>query len=397
MYLTRNQKLTTEQANDVFSVIEGNKPLFHSVSISWQTQTEVEANIIPGPEALATVIDGVRTFPGILQQKRLWHPDFGECSVASIDGNQLILMTSVGQVPCVLDVTVPKLAVLTASAPEHAPKQLGTKTRVLVTSDAPVTNRPIVNVSLPEVFVNWRTVDQYQFLTGSRHLIPEHANDIIATMTGKLHSSNTEYVIEWTDELPEADKRAEYKRQLQAKVENAVVEPVAPAPDVIVVPSVKRWTEEVVTKREVAIKRVEVDLPSDFNSWTSSGQYVFLTRTKQLTFNEANDVMDVLKGKTVSNNVQYEITWNGSPVSQVPVDQRPVNQIFVGTSSKEEVLKKLSVDLPLIAKNWASSGLFGFLTRSRQLTFDQANDVVAILQGKKPQNDKIEYEIVWSE
>ena len=398
MYLTRNQKLSTDQANDVFSVLDGGKPMVHSVTIAWQSQEEVEANIIPGPEALSTMINDVRTFGGF-QEKRLWHPDFGECSVASVEGNQLILMTSVGQVPCVLDATVPKLAVLTASviAPEHAPKKLGTTSRVLVTSDASVGERPIVKVSLPEAFVTWRTVDQYQFLTVSRHLIPEHANDIIATMTGKLHNSSTEYVIEWTDELPEANKRAEFKQQLQTKVEVASVEPVAITPEVIVVPGVKRWTEDVITKREAVKRKVDVDLPLDFNSWTSSGQYVFLTRTKQLTFTEANDILDILGGKSLYGNVEYNITWNGSPIAGTPNSQRVITEWVEETVMVESALKKIEVTLPAIFNNWASSGKFGYLTRTRQLTFDQANDVLAILDGKTPQNNKVKYEIVWSE
>lgn len=310
MYLTRSQSLTTEQANDVFSVLDGNKPLFHSVTVAWQSQEETQANIIPGPtDALSTIIDGVKTLPSTLQDKRLWHPDFGECSVASIDGNQLILLTSVGQVPCVMDVTVPKLAILTASAPEHAPKQLGT--RVLVTSDTPVDERSLVKVTIPEAFVTWRTVDQYQYLTANRQLTPGQANDIIATMTGKLHTSSTEYEITWTNELPETNKRTEFKQQLLNRIEQASIEPVAPVISAPVDPGIHRIIEEVVVvKKETLLKKVAVDLPTDFKKWTASGQYVFLTRTRQLTSNEANDVMDVLQDKPFNSKIEYEIIWS---------------------------------------------------------------------------------------
>jgi hypothetical protein len=197
MFLTRTQHLTTEQANDVFAVIGGKQPIFYGVSVSWQDEETTKANIIPGPEVFSTKIDDVRVFPH-LEDKKLWHPDFGECSVASVDekGNQLILQTSVGQVPFVLDVTLPKLAVLTASV-EHAPKRLGT--RVLATSNTPVEDRPKVAVTIPETFVTWKTSDQYIFLTKTALLTPECANDIIDSVAGKLNNSDTEYEIIWSD------------------------------------------------------------------------------------------------------------------------------------------------------------------------------------------------------
>jgi uncharacterized protein YuzE len=397
MFLTRSQSLTTEQTNDVFAVLDGNKPMFHNVVVAWQSKEETEANIIPGPKALSTVVDGVKVYPNILENKNLWHPDFGECSVVSVDekGNLLILQTSVGQVPCVMDATLPSLAVITASAPEHAPKRLGT--RVLVTSDTTVTERPKVVVDLPEAFVNWRVLDQYQFLTVSRHLAPEQANAIIDTMTGKLHSSPTEYEIHWTDELPESNKRAEFKDQLLKRIEAASVEQELPAPPAPVDSGTKRLVKEKTITKKKSVSKVSVDLPLDFKKWTSSGQYVFLTRSRHLTFNEANDVMDILQGKPLISSTQYEVNWHDiEPVAYAADSSVRRTTEEVDIIEKESVLKKVAVTLPADFKNWSDSKQYSFLTRARQLTINEANNVLNTFKAK-PFNSEIDYEIIWSE
>lgn len=407
LFLTRSQSLTTEQANDVFAVLNGDKPMFHSVKVSWQTKEETEANITPGSKALSTVIDGIKVLPNILDNKNLWHPDFGACSVHSVDekGNLLILQTSVGHVPFVMDATLPSLAVIIASAPEHSPKRLGSitssvpqslGTRVLVTSDTPVTERPKVSINLPESFVTWRVLDQYQFLTVSRHLAPEQANAIIDLMTGKLHSSPTEYEIQWTDELPETNKRAEFKDQLLKRIEAASVVQELPAPPTPVDSGTKRFvTEKTVTKKESVLK-VSVDLPFDFKNWTSSGQYVFLTRSRHLTFSEANDVMDTLGGKSLTSTNQYEIHWHDTEPVTYTTDssvQRITEEVDI--IEKESVLKKVMVTLPTDFKKWSNSKQYSFLTRASQLTINEANDVLNSIQNK-PFNSDIDYEIIWS-
>lgn len=389
MFLTRNQKLTTEQANDVFSVVDGNKPLFHSVTLNWQSQEEIQTSTIPGPTKTLSITEA-KVYPSIFDNKNLWHPDFGECSVSSIEGNQLILMTSVGQVPCVLDATVPKLAVLdTATAKvEHVPKRLGTK----APAPAVIKNetQPKIPLILPNQFNSWKKLEQYQYLTGNRHLTPEDANAFLVGSADK-------FKLEWTEELPEANKRSEFKQQLSARVEKARIEPAPPIIRIPVDPGIRRVIEEVSMVKKSIRKEVPINLPIDFKNWTSSGQYVFLTRTKQLTFNEANDIMDILKGKSINPGTEYSITWDGSPIVQTPIGQREIKETTKEIVEKKNVVKKVSVSLPSIFKNWASSGQFGFLTRSRQLTFDEANDVLAVLKGNQPQNNKIEYEIVWSE
>lgn len=390
MFLTSSQKLTTEQANDVFSVIDGNKPLFHAVTVNWQSEEETQASTIPISNDSSTRIDKVKvSVPSIFDNKNLWHPDFGECSVSLIDGNQLILMTSVGQVPCVLDATVPKLAVLDEATAkvEHAPKRLGTKAPEPIVGHK---TQSIVPLILPNQFNAWKRLEQYQYLTGNRHLTPEDSNAFLAGSTSKFD-------LQWTDELPEADKRVEHKEQLLKRIEAASVEPIPPNITPPVDPGIRRIVEEVPIVKKTVHKEVPVDLPFNFKNWTASGQYVFLTRTKQLTFNEANDVLDILNHKPINTGTEYSITWNGSPIVQTPTSQREIQETIEEVTEKEMVLKKLSINLPPIFKNWASSGQFGFLTRTRQLTADEANDVLAVFNGNLPKNNKIKYEIVWSE
>lgn len=399
LFLTNNQHLTTEQANDVFAILDGNKPLFHMVTVDWQTKEETESSVTPGPITFATVAES-KTVPGILLEKILWHPDFGECSVASVDmkNNQLVLLTSIGQVPCVLDVTVPTLAPIKAnSGIEHAHKELRVS-RVLATSDTPVENRPQIDVDIPEVFVNWREIDQLQFLTVSKHLTMDQAKDIVAAIAGKLHSSKTEYVIHWTDEVAEPVKRAEFKTQLSQRVEAASVEPELPAPPAPVDPGIRRFTEDkVITKTTPVVKKVSVDLSTDFRSWSISGQRLFLTNTKHLTPNEADDVLSVLQGKSFNGQTEYEINWT-DPISRgsVEADVRRVVENEDVVVRKESILKKVEVKLPADFTKWDSGGQYVFLTRTRQLTSNEANDVVDFLHGK-PINSKIQYEIVWSE
>lgn len=312
MFLTRSQHLTTEQANDVFSVLEDKKPLFHTVTVSWQSVEETQTNIIPGREDLSVKPELV-VAASILDQEAVWHPDLGECTISSVDkvNNQLILMTSIGQIPCVLDVTVPTLAPIALnSGIKRAPKALRTS-RVLAAMEGPVKDRPKVSVSIPEAIVTWKAAEQFQFLTSSIHLTPEQANDIVASMQGTLRTSKHEYTIQWTDEIPEAEKRVEVEKQLSAKADLPKVEQELPAPPAPVDLGVQRVVEEVVeVKKTQILRKLEVNLPTDFNKWTASGQYVFLTRTKHLTSNEANDVLDVLHGKPINSKIQYEIVWS---------------------------------------------------------------------------------------
>jgi hypothetical protein len=199
MYLTRNQHLSTEQANDVFSVLENKQPMFHVVSVSWQTQDETEKSVVSTPISVETFSENVYKFSDF-GDKRFWHPDFGECSVVSADqkANELILKTSVGSVPFVLDVTVPKLAVIEATNKvEHTPRR--PPSRMLVTTEPNQESIKKVEVSLPEAFVLWKTSDQYIFLTKTLLLTPEYANDVIAVTSGKPVHGNAEYEITWVD------------------------------------------------------------------------------------------------------------------------------------------------------------------------------------------------------
>lgn len=387
MFLTRSQNLTTDQANDVFSVLDGNKPMFHSVVISWQTEEETQANIIPG---LKKNLHGrlVKELPSILSNKNLWHPDFGACSVATVEGNNLVLMTSVGQIPCVLDVTVPKLAVLDTTAKvEHAPKRLGTREF----SPAAIKEvQPKNTLILPVVFNSWKIKEQYQYLTGNSHLTAEDANDFLAGSADKFD-------IQWTDSHPEVEKRSEFKDQLLKRVEAASVEPVISVAPKAIDPGLRRVVEEVITSRKETIQKLSIELPKDFKSWTSSGQYVYLTRTRQLTFNEANDVMDVLSNKLLKSKTQYEVIWTDGDSAAYASNtgvQRASEEVII--EDKNPVLKRIVVTLPNSFKTCSESTQYSFLTRARQLTFSEANEAMNAINNK-PFNSKVEYEIIWSE
>lgn len=396
LFLTKSQKLTTEQANDVFSVIEGMKPLFHSVTLNWESLEETASSASPNLTSLSIEDHGFsyNTNLGILDHASLWHPDFGQCSMISFDvkTNELILQTSIGQKPFVLDVTVPKLAVL-AGSPEHATKRLGIKE-----AEKPVKLNTLTNmtVALPGIFKSWKPAEQLQYLGLTCKLSPEKSRDVLDLLEGKKILSGIEYSINWTDKLPEADKRAEFKKSLSYRVEAASIDPVA----VFQVPvdsGVKRIIEENITSKKASIlKKIVVDLPSDFTGWTAIGQNIFLTRTKLLTPDEADDVFNIIHGRGVLNNTaEFEIVWT-DPISSGSVE-KSARRIMEDeeTVKKSSALKKLEVILPNDFKKWTASGQYVFLTRTKQLTSTEANDVMDILQGK-PVNSKIVYEVNWS-
>lgn len=195
MFLTRNQHLTTDQANDVLAVLDGSNPLFHGVSVCWQNQ-EVGEALVSG----VSVPSRVKVVPSVLEQKNLWHPDFGACSVSSVnlDANELILLTSRGLVPFVLDVVVSSLAVLPeGSVVEHSPKRFieAPPSKSSLGAEVPVVR--VVSVSLPEEFKSWTASGQYVFLTRTRHLTGHEANDVMDVLSGKPINGSVRYDVVW--------------------------------------------------------------------------------------------------------------------------------------------------------------------------------------------------------
>lgn len=103
-FLTNNQHLTTDDANRVFTAM--GRPDDASVSISW-----FEPEPLPVPEVKEVVV--YKTINGSeLVGRKVWHPDFGECVVASVDNSEIVLNTKVGNIPFISHHILPILVPL---------------------------------------------------------------------------------------------------------------------------------------------------------------------------------------------------------------------------------------------------------------------------------------------
>lgn len=103
-FLTNNQHLTTDDANRVFTAM--GRPDDASVSISW-----FEPEPLPVPEVKEVVV--YKTINGSeLVGRKVWHPDFGECVVASVDNSEIVLNTKVGSIPFISHHILPILVPL---------------------------------------------------------------------------------------------------------------------------------------------------------------------------------------------------------------------------------------------------------------------------------------------
>lgn len=107
-FLTNNQHLTTDDANRVFTAIDrGNDA---TVNVNW-----FEPEPLPVPEVREVVV--YKTINGSeLVGRRVWHPDFGECVVASVDHDEIVLNTKVGNIPFVSHLILPILVPLADGA-----------------------------------------------------------------------------------------------------------------------------------------------------------------------------------------------------------------------------------------------------------------------------------------
>lgn len=352
-YLTRNQHLTTEETNDVFAVLKGETPAFSPVKITWE-----EPSTIYEPFEVETQAP-VKKEAHPLVSKRVWHPDFGACIVASVEGNEIILESHVGHVPFLTDRILPHLVPLKdGDTAEVAPKAFRSNQPAIV---SPVKEETKLSINLPDSFMSLRPVEQYQFLQVSRRLVPEDANDIVSLVSGGItRSPESKFEIIWTEDFEAETKPgfAEdlfYKKPVEKKLDpaslvskkvwhpdfgecsvnsatkNEIVlsTPVGLIPFVldavinsIVVleegtvlanpePKTGIVTEHSVQKLIVAESRiVDIELPEDYANWSNQSKYIFLTKTKKLRSEDANDVLSITDGKDqYQRNVVFNISW----------------------------------------------------------------------------------------
>lgn len=300
-HLAYNQHLATQEVNDVFAVLDGKAPLFNSVLINWE-------NPVP-PEAAEPVVETIKepTSHELVGQT-VWHLDLGKCTVLSVDSKNIVLdFPDKGVLEMVLSLTQPRLSMTEIITLDHTSKYVSPAPKISKT----VKEQPVktLQVVLPPVFKTWDARKQYLYLSTERLLTPEEANDVVAIQEGKSPVSKTQFQIVWDENADQAKVEAANRRleklvKTPARVEAPVPEPV----DL----GVQRIVEEVeVIKKEIAAVKLSVTLPQAFKTWSPADQFIYLSRTKHLTSDEAHDVMAISDGKRpYYNKSQFEIMWS---------------------------------------------------------------------------------------
>lgn len=262
---------------------------------------------------------------------------------------------------------------------------------------------PRQRIELPMIFKTWKPIEQFSYLTQNKHLPPAAANSVIERLT---FGFDCDYDIIW-GELPESEKRLAYKQNLQTKVEAASVPLAEPVSSPILPASlthvgVHRVMVDVETIQEVSTpgaQRLSVTVPHEFKTWNASDQYIFFTKTKKLTPNEANDLISIFTGTQPQNiRTQYEFVWDtlavGLDASQV---RRSTDSVEVEEKRISPMLQKLTVTLPKSFKKWRASDQFSFLAHNKHLSAEEANDIMATYQSQQPLNRSVTYEITWDD
>lgn len=366
-YLTRNQHLTTEEANDTFLVLDGKSPRFYQVEINWKDPE-------PLPEVKTEKVKVEQVINGFeLIGRKVWHEDFGECSVSDVTKDEIILQTKVGLIPFVSKHILHKLVPMGENKVERAPKDIKFETTPKI---VPVASEPVeLSVSLPTGFGSWRELDQFNYLnSNARKFTPEVAQDLIAFVSGKpVMDKNLSFNVEWVDvpveHLP--------KRQ--------VVKAPEPKP---IETDVQRIFGTVVNTSIEEVSNLSVVLPEAFKSWKASDQYIYLSKTKKLTPEESHNVMFVASGGSLLGT---KVVWGEPGRDGVSRTTEKVEM-----ASIEEVVVSLSLTLPQIFTTWTVSDKYAFLSKNKGLTLDEADGVMASISGNTPKNN-IQYDILWSE
>lgn len=118
---------------------------------------------------------------------RVWHPDFGQGEVVSLDKKEIVIeFGDLGSIPFSVEAIRSNLRVLSPDEDfrEARIKQIPVRKehKVIEPKSREV---PELTVSLPEEFYGWRLHDQVGYLKLEKKFTIEQSNDIISVLNGK--------------------------------------------------------------------------------------------------------------------------------------------------------------------------------------------------------------------
>lgn len=379
LFLTQNQKLTTTEAEDVFSVLSGKAPLFSEVKVEWVNPTptdkrpELAGELIPEPNS-----------PFMVGQK-VWHLDLGAGTVLSVDSKNIVLeLTNKEIVELVLSYAQPRLSLTETVTLDHASTYYAApKVVKTVKADENVTH----SVTLPQAFNSWDAKRQHMFLCSENHLTTDEAAEVLSRMAGNKPLTKLQFEITWDDSAYNATVEAASKKA--KKTPRPVVKPQP-----LMVGMAGRSVEEVDVVEKVAVTKLSLTLPEVFKTWSGADQYVFLSKTLSITPDDSQDIVSICRGMKPFGSTQFEISWDSSNnLKDFEFPTRIVEQVDV--VKKEVAAVKLSVSLPEAFKSWTASDQFFFLSRTKHLTANEANDVIDLIHGKSASSKNVLFEIRW--
>lgn len=140
---------------------------------------------------------------------------------------------------------------------------------------------------------------------------------------------------------------------------------------VLQVPKTQESEAEAEAEPEAIVPKISVELPANFSSYRARDQYLYLTKEKALAPENANDIVDIVGGKSPLIDVEYVISYAEETV--------PVSDF---TKQEVVVLAPVSVVLP---HNFSSLSRFykeWSLTKDFGLSRQEALDVLSVLEGK---------------
>ena len=263
-----------------------------------------------------------------------------------------------------------------------------------------------VQVSIPFNFHTLSKVELFGYLTHEKALTSDQANDVV-------------------DILTEGISNQYYEINLEGVFHNT-------------------GSETTIQEAPPELREVHVELPHNFDNLRIENRFLWLMKESQLglSYAEANDVIDILSGRSQVTDTVFTLTYAEEPEFKITektptliptkrmptfelvdlpdefftltsVDQyryltidqalTPEHSRFVLDSLEVEPLIQsepakeetpIKITLPLALQNWTLSDQFSYLTKASHLDANSANEVLASLSGKAS-NPPVE--VTWAE
>lgn len=255
---------------------------------------------------------------------------------------------------------------------------------------------PTVKVDLPNDFSTYRKKEQFSYLTRERALSTEQANDIIDIIDGKdpigfaVYEISYSEAVKFPNPLDAVKSKAapisvtlphDFAKRTRTVQEYDLVRDygfsLVDARDILSVLHGVKIDREVTLSVEKApevksapvakVPEIEVELPYNFATLRPQDQFMFLKTRKQLTEDQANDVLTTFRGGTP---LYSKVTIKDST-------DRPQEYVVERT---EEVLTPIEITLPHNFRAMKRATQEMLLTKGYELSLAEARDVIATVE-----------------